>query len=270
MRPCSSQDAGGAVAVLGRSGVARGGEGQEVGGKVEPGADHGHGLQRLERGARVERGQRVAGGEQDAAVRRGGDERAVVDAFHEAVAGLDGQGGRAAAGAAERSRAGAAGAVRRGLHGHGRGRHGVLGWCVVGGAGCWGYWLEDGVEGHAHGAEVLAHGGAGFGGGAGFDGVEDALVFDVGGVLAVGHHVQGFGLVGQGVADVGHDAFEHLVAAGPGDGGVEAGIEGHPGFGVGFRGHRRPPCRGGFPGPRRCGVRRRGRRRGLRCAAGPR
>ena len=50
--------------------------------------------------------------------------------------------------------------------------------------------------------------------------------------------VQGFGLVGQGVPDVGHDAFEDLVAAGAGDGGVEAGIEHHPGFGVGFHGHR--------------------------------
>ena len=55
------EDALGAAAVLGSAGVARGGQGQQVGGKVEAGADHGHGLQGLERGARVERRQRVAG-----------------------------------------------------------------------------------------------------------------------------------------------------------------------------------------------------------------
>ena len=40
---------------------------------------------------------------------------------------------------------------------------------------------------------------------------QDALVLLVGGELAVGHDVEGLGLVGQGVADVGHDAFEDLV-----------------------------------------------------------
>ena len=89
------------------------------------------------------------------------------------------------------------------------------------------------------GAQVLSHGGAGVCSGPGFDGVQDEAVLDVGGVLAVGHHVEGFGLVGEGVADIRHDAFEHLVAAGAGDGCMEAGIEGDPGFWIGLRSHGR-------------------------------
>ncbi len=88
---------GGAVAVHGGAGVAGGREGQEVGGKVQAGTDHGHGLQRLERGPRVERGQRIARGEKRRGCRRpfrgGGDQRTVVDAFHKPVAGLHRQRG---------------------------------------------------------------------------------------------------------------------------------------------------------------------------------
>ena len=100
-----------------------------------------------------------------------------------------------------------------------------------------GYLLEDRVEGLAHGFQVAGHGGTRVVGGSGLDGGQDVLVFNVRGVLAVSHHVQGFRLVGQGVADIGHDAFEDLVAAGAGDGGMESGVQGHPGFGVGFGGH---------------------------------
>ena len=51
------EDALGAVAVLGAAGVAGGGQGQEVRREFQAGADHGDGLQGLQRGARVERSQ---------------------------------------------------------------------------------------------------------------------------------------------------------------------------------------------------------------------
>ena len=79
--------------------------------------------------------------------------RAVVDAFHEAVAGL------AAARGACCGRAGGPGSGARAGAGKAGERHGVLGreWLA-----CWLRLLaEDGVEGVAHGVEVRAHGGAG-------------------------------------------------------------------------------------------------------------
>src|SRR5690349_18360584 len=97
------------------------------------------------------------------------------------------------------------------------GRVGWRRWRAAGN-GCWAALLaEDGVERFADGAQVPGHGRAGVCRGSGFDGVEDEPVLDVGGVLAVGHHIEGFGLVCEGVADVRHNAFEHLVAAGAGE-----------------------------------------------------
>ena len=83
------QDAQRAVAVGGGAGVAGGREGEEFVREVQAGADHGDGLQGLEGGARVERGEGLAGGQKGPAVRRGGDDRAVMDALDQAVAGLD-------------------------------------------------------------------------------------------------------------------------------------------------------------------------------------
>ncbi len=88
-QPMQVQDAQRAVAVGGGPGVAGGGEGEEVVREVQAGADHGDGLQGLEGGPRVERGEGLAGGQEGPAVRCGGDDRAVVDALDEAVAGLD-------------------------------------------------------------------------------------------------------------------------------------------------------------------------------------
>ena len=69
--------------------MAGGGEGEEIVREVQAGADHGDGLQGLQGGPRVERGEGIAGGQEDLAVRCGGDDRAVVDAFDDAVPGLD-------------------------------------------------------------------------------------------------------------------------------------------------------------------------------------
>ena len=49
--------------------------------------------------------------------------------------------------------------------------------------------------------------------GAGLDCGKELLVLNVGGVLAVCHHVQRLGLVRQGVPDIRHNSGKHLVAA---------------------------------------------------------
>ena len=45
--------------------------------------------------------------------------------------------------------------------------------------------VKDGVQGHAHGFQVVGHGGAGVFRRAGLDGSEDLLVLNIGGMLAV-------------------------------------------------------------------------------------
>ena len=98
--------------------------------------------------------------------------------------------------------------------------------------------VEDRVEGNANGVQMLAHGNARRRRVAGFDRGQDAPVLLVGRMLAVRHHVQGLGLVGEGVPDVGDDVFEDLVPARPRDQRVEAGVQAHPHFGVVLAAHR--------------------------------
>ena len=86
VRPASSQDVADSRQVERLSGVARAGQGQQVGRHVEPGFEHGQGLQRLARRTREDRAGRVAPALRDRTVGRCHDGGPVVDAFDNAGA----------------------------------------------------------------------------------------------------------------------------------------------------------------------------------------
>ncbi len=83
----TGQDAADPVEVEGLCRVARRGEGQEVGRQVEAGADHGEGLDRLERRAGQDRAGGVARRHEDRAGRVGRHGGGPVDRLDEAAAG---------------------------------------------------------------------------------------------------------------------------------------------------------------------------------------
>jgi hypothetical protein len=87
VEPVKGEDPAGARDVLGRSGVAGRGEGEEFGRQFEAEAQHGQQLQGFEGGAGVEGLRGVSGGGQPQAFGVDDGERTVVDAFDEVAAG---------------------------------------------------------------------------------------------------------------------------------------------------------------------------------------